>query len=98
MNNNWEELKRLAEAVVNADDPCTAMDASIEFMQAIDPTNILELIRQRDELLSAAKLTKAWLDAEADHSLCPDFASRVGMCDAAENAINAAIANAEKQS
>ena len=48
-----KELKRLAEAAVNSGDVADALAASMDFMEAVDPAAILELIRQRDELLAA---------------------------------------------
>ena len=52
---NTEELKRLAESVINADNAGDAIEAVMEFMKAAGPQEILALIRQRDELLEALK-------------------------------------------
>lgn len=92
MNVNIEELKRLAEAVVNSGNADDALAASMDFMEAVDPAAILELIRQRDELLAAAKLLVEWMDAENDHSKEPDFYKRMEMCILAEESARAAIA------
>lgn len=59
---NIEELKRLAEAVVNSGDVADALAASMDFMEAVDPAAILELIRQRDELLAALREIAEWTE------------------------------------
>jgi hypothetical protein len=65
MKLNIEELKRLAETVVNADNSGDAIVASMEFMAAIDPAAILELIRQGKELAKQCaeweRLSRNWL-------------------------------------
>ena len=52
---NTEELKRLAESVINADNAGDAIEAAMEFMKAAGPQEILALIQQRGELLEALK-------------------------------------------
>lgn len=54
-----------------------------------------EVIKERDELLSAAELVLAWYEAEDDHSKEPDFYKRIEMCRQSEIAIRAAIAKAQ---
>ena len=44
------ELRKLAQAVIDADSSGDAIEAAIEFMKAAGPQEFLALIQQRDEL------------------------------------------------
>ena len=48
-----------------------------------------------EQMLEALKATKAWLDAENNHELEPDFYNRAAMASEAEHMVDAAIAAAE---
>jgi hypothetical protein len=48
-----------------------------------------------EQMLAALVKTKAWLAAEEDHALEPDFCKRCAMCDEAESLIDKAIAAAK---
>lgn len=59
---NIEELKQKALAVINCNDATDGISAGMEFMEAVDPAAVLELIRQRDELLAALKDARELVD------------------------------------
>ena len=102
MSNNLEELKRLAEAVVNADNPVDAVVAGMAFMEGTSPAAILELIRQRDAALGGLGLFMDAVDRPPERNCschisppCNDCVYNSGLREAFEYA-KEAIANAEK--
>ena len=101
---NTEEMKRLAEAVINADNSGDAIEAAIEFMKAAGPQEFLALIQQRDGLLAALELFMERVDEppEANCSChisppCNDCVENWGLREAFSDA-KEAIAKAEAQS
>jgi len=64
---NIEELKRLAEAAIKAVETGTYKEFAIArtaFGSAANPAAVLELIRQRDELLAALRDFSQYVHAE----------------------------------
>lgn len=55
---NTEELKKLAESVINADNSGDAIEASIEFMKAAGPQEFLALIEQHEAVNSELLATR----------------------------------------
>lgn len=56
------ELRKLAQAVIDADNSGDAIEAAMEFMKAAGPQEFIALIQQRDELLAALKDARELVD------------------------------------